>query len=534
MPIPRSNNSSNRPQLNSSRNRNSSGKLPVGRKSGGNRPTEKKQVERVVNPYDENEEDVFVDDSQSYSRPGLNDVELDFDENDLEDDSSYFDEYEDDGFEDEESTVEELEELETKRKQKRAFSRNDVNQRAVDREIKAGKNKRKKRQKNKKDTTGRDVFVDEKELKVKPFGKRKLKVNDFDNRKNKQKNAKIVSGVVIVLLVGLVGLGVKNAIVPPKVYSEEEIQAISLESIGYNQFPEDKGRAFVEDFMFAYLTLGTDRDVSSALSYFYTGTVADPSTKQDTGVVTHAAGSNLSINGAYNQRVVISPKVYDSIIISDNAASFSVRSLVQPSTTSVVPDENGRLPALEGAYPYWVSFNINVYYDSEKDVMYISGDSPTIIPNEEIGESKSIPDSVKLGNGEKTEEATVAQITPVINGFVQGYAKSSNSDISSIEQYLSPNADKNTKSGLGGEYVLAGSPTNAIKLQSFNTTNPNELKVLVKVDWLKSISLSGSTESLASTINNSQYVATVVKNGDKWEIQKFDSVKYVPDTTKEQ
>ena len=526
MPIPTSN---NRPNQNSSRNPQMPRK-PVTRNNSNNNPGyQRKQSERVTNPYDSDEDNVFFDDSNSYSRPGLNNPSSNY----PDDDNAYFEDYDDYDDDIDDMSDEEYEEYEKKVKQQEAYDRNDVDQSLVEREVKTKRGRKNKTSKNKKDTTGRDVFVDEKELKVKPFGKRKLKVNDFDERKNKQKTAKIVSTGIIILLVGLVGLGVKNAVVPPKVYTEEEISAISLNSIGYNNFPEERGKSFVEDFMKAYLTLGTDADVSNALSYFYTGVVSDPSRSVDNGVISHTPSSNLTVNGFYQQKVVIDPKVYNSLIINDNAASYSVRSLVQPNT-NVAPNERGDLPPLEGALPYWISFNVNVYYDSEKDIMYISQDSPSIIPNEDVGAASDIPKSQPLGNGIKTEEQTVSQITPVINGFVQGYAKSSSTNISSIEQYLSPTATSDTKDGLNDEFVLAGSPTNAIKIQSFNTNNPNELKVLVMVDWLKNITLRGSTESLASTVNNSQYVATLVKNGDKWEVDKFDAVKYVPEVKEKQ
>ena len=71
----------------------------------------------------------------------------------------------------------------------------------------------------------------------------------------------------------LVGAGLKNAILPPETLSEEEVQSISLETVGTTNFPEERARVVAENFIQTYLAVG-NRDISSdALSYFYTGVV---------------------------------------------------------------------------------------------------------------------------------------------------------------------------------------------------------------------------------------------------------------------
>lgn len=461
-----------------------------------------------------------------------------------EDNSNYFDSYDsNDSEEDDVFAVdydgldeEEAEEMDRRRAAQDFYDvdQEEVKVAAKSKRRKAAEKKNKNRgffnskdKKRKKDKKGADVYVNEKTGKLEPYAKRKIKVSEFDDRKNRQKKATYIQFTVLTLGILLVGAGLKNAILPPETLSEEEVQSISLETVGTTNFPEERARVVAENFIQTYLAVG-NRDISSdALSYFYTGVVDGDF---EYAKVESPKGESMSVNGTFNQKVVIKPASYEFVSISDNSGYFTVGALVKPDVTLDVP-EGEEKPSLDGADAKWVFFTVNVYYDEEKDMLYVTKDSPTLIPDMEVGASGESPEMGTIGNGVEVEDSVKAEIEPVIYGYVSGYANSSSARHRDLQQYLSPNAEKAAKNGLNGDYELAGSPENAINYTTYGSiNNPNELKVQVQVSWLDKISIVGSTEESGSARYSSNYIATLVKSADGgWLVQNFDSMKFVPD-----
>lgn len=478
---------------------------------------------------------------QRAPEPEYNDDYQDY--NDEDEDSGYFDSYESednysqdpfdidyDGLDDEE--IEELE----KRKAAHDFYEVDQEEVAAAAKSKRRKNNEKKNKnrgffnskdkKRKKDKNGADVYVNEKTGKLEPYAKRKIKVSEFDDRKNRQKKATYIQWGALALGVVLVGAGLKNAIIPPETLTPEEVEVISLETVGATNYPEERAKAVAENFVQAYLAVGNGDVSSDALEYFYTGTLKgdfDPELLQNS-----VQSETVSVNGGFNQKVVLKPSAYESVSIDDNTGYFTVGALVKPDV-SLKLEEDEPKPKLDGAGARWIFFTVNVYYDDEKDTLYVTKDSPTIVPDKEVGATGEAPDMGDIGTGEEAGDDVQADIEPVIFGYISGYANSSLSNQREIKQYLAPSAEPAAKSGLNGDYELNGSEENAISYKAFTTGDPNELKVKVKVSWLNKISIVGNTEEVGSIRYSSNYIATLVKSQDGgWLVKNFDSLKFVP------
>lgn len=436
------------------------------------------------------------------------------------------------------------EEIEIIRRQKMAYDFYDTDepQEEVEKEGRRRKAKR-KRLRKKRGEEKPDSFVDEKNLKLRPFGdkpgtsekNRKLRVSEFDKRANKAKNAKIVSTVIIVLIIALIALGVKNALVPPKVHSDEEIASIALKANGDTGFPTEKGRAFAEDFIKAYLSVGTTSRSAQALNFFYQGKINDTDFSGDGSGTPSGDSTGVFADGTYNAELLTQPRVYESTSISSNSAYFTVGALVAPG---VALDDKERLaisaggaeaPVFDNATPRWVFFQVNVYYDTEKSQFFIDPSSPTLVPGEDVGNAGDIPDMAKIGTGEEVDDTTFAEITPVVLGYTEAYGKASSDNTAPVDAYLSSDAKPTAKNGLNNSVTLSGEPSNAVKLVAYTTEDPNVVKARVTVSWQISLNRKGQTDTAASVRYRSNYVATLSKAGGQWKIQNFDGLKYVPE-----
>jgi len=370
---------------------------------------------------------------------------------------------------------------------------------------KAPKSKPKKVKKNRKDKKGQDVFIDEKKGVVKPFGGRKIKENEFDKRKNIRKNAIVIQWVVISLIVILVGLGVKNAVVPPKTLDEQEVADIAAVTTGVTNYPLEKGKGFATDFMKAYLTINNDEVASKVLGYYYSGSL----TVEDDN-------SNKEATSNYKQTILYGPTVYDSFAFNDYSARYTIGSLVKPGAVE------GKA---SGVDPHWVFFNVNVYYNSAADSFTITDDSPTVVPSAEVGNIADLPERQVLGTGE-ADQGIGESIKSVVFGFLQGYAESSPADHSSLDQYITDSKDSELIKGLDGEYEFSGEMNDAVQFEAFpvdESESPTEIKALTKVRWANKVKVSDQETRVDYT---STYVMTLQKVGDKYLVSKFQPQYY--------
>lgn len=481
-----------------------------GSTSRTSRISEERGGGRVVNPYDE--EDAFTSLSV--------DEVLDFDEND--------------DIADREAREREREradrmrreadnrEAEAQRQRQEAARRNaEAEQKAAyedslasdeDEDVPSGRKSKKdkgsKGSKGTKDKKGQDVFVDEETKQLLPFGgKRKLKVNEFDGRKNLRQRAKIVQIIVIAILLVMAIFAGKNALFPQKPLEAPEIQGIIAETVGITNFPLENGKGFAKDFMQAYLTVNGSAESKSVLGYFYNG------------VLGAADSPNRSTSQGFKQNILFGPTVYEAVALTDYSARYTIGALVQASPVDGAP------PA-DGSSAKWEYFNVNVFYDEATASFSITKDSPTVIPAVEVGDPANVPNAAPLGVA-KADQEVADKIQSVVHGFIKGYAVSSPSDHSTIDQYIISDADESLLRGLNNTYVLAGSEADAIQYQAFTSANAGELKIAVVVNWRDQLGASDPNTKLEYKSN---YVMTLQEQSNgKYLVSKFAPQYYVMD-----
>lgn len=370
---------------------------------------------------------------------------------------------------------------------------------------------------NTKDTYGQDVFIDEKNGKLLPFGskkgkKQRTKEHDYDNRKNLRTSANIVRGIIVVGLVGMLALGTKNTLFPAPPLTEDQIVSTIQSTVNITDFPLTRGEGFAKDFVQAYLSTdaeGKDTN-SSVLSYFYTGTI-------DSGA---SADSTRQVDSDYKQAIVYGPTVYESVALTDYSARYTIGAVVEP----VVPTDEATGEAIEST-PQWVFLNVNVFYNADSDKFTITPDSPSVIPNSSVGEVNELPEQQSLGEA-NTDTAFAEQIAPVIYGFLNGYRVSTADEHTTLDQYIIANPPSNLVQGLGGHYEFSGGDVeNATEYVIYNVPeDPNTLKVQVKVSWTSGVS-EDSKIQMTST-----YVATLEKQAnDMYLVSRFQPLYFVQD-----
>lgn len=359
------------------------------------------------------------------------------------------------------------------------------------------------------DETGQNSFLNAQKTQVEPFGgdnsKRKIKETQFDDRKNLRQKAVVVQAAILVLVTGLVGLGVKNAIFPPDSLSVDEVSAIAMNTVGLTNFPLEGGKGYVKDFMNAFLTVDTSNPESGKiLSYFFNG-----NKEIDANDVTRFASAR------YGQSLISGPTIYEATALSDYSANYTVGAIVKPYTVG----ENDKRTYFDAKIEY---FSVNVYYDKKTQQYSIPRDSPTIIPEIAFQSPNDLPKPATFGTGE-SDDATAQKIKPLVTEFMKAYAVSSPSDFSAIEQYIKSSDEVQLETGLNGKYEFAnGDPDTAIEYIAFaqDPEKPSkEHKVQVKVKWEQVI---GEGEAKESITYDSQYVMTIQKqSNDKFLVTKF-------------
>lgn len=365
---------------------------------------------------------------------------------------------------------------------------------------------RKRSRDNKKDSSAQDVFIDEKNLKLEPFGgKRKVRVNDLDGRKNLRKRSQIVQYIVVGLVLLMVGFSIKSAFFPPPALTADEVAAIVAETAGVSDFPVEAGRAFATDFMKAYLTVNGDTLSKDALGYYYNGSLAA------------ADSPNRSTTPGFKQTVVYGPAVYESKALTPYSARYTVGALVKPESAG------SEAPA-DDSTAKWTYFNVNVYYDEVSRNFSITPDSPSLIPAVEVGDPSKIPTAQELGTG-VLEQTISDSLKSVVYGFIKGYAVSSPTDHSNLDQYIASDADASLQKGLAKAFTLAGTENDAILYQAFSTADPNIIKVAVSVNWRDQL---GSGTGISKLEYKSNYVMTLQKQtNEKYLVSKFAPQYYV-------
>lgn len=353
-------------------------------------------------------------------------------------------------------------------------------------------------------------FLDKKKKKLKPFGN---KVSKYDDRKDVAVAKKAQRGLVLGGLLLIVVLGVKNTFFPANVFTSDDIAQIAKSSVGQTNFPVEKGQAFAEQFISFYVNLDNNDSVSrNMLSYFYTGVM--PEKNVASGQVT----SSPTVEAKNNKQHIIGvPVTYEKRSLTDYSANYKISVLVS--------DENGQAQAAnQNPTSHWLSFSVNVYYDSKTGAMSIHKGDPVIMPTYPITTADTAKDESKLGTGD--EDANMKQpLKSTIQGYWKAYATSSVTSHDEINQYISDKQDKNLYSGFNKTMKLAtDDPATDITYRVYTSTVPDEWKVDVTVKWADNT----SSDSKKAAIYTGRYIMTIKKiENDKYVVTKAAPYLYV-------
>lgn len=367
-----------------------------------------------------------------------------------------------------------------------------------------------------------DKFIDKKKLRIIPLGGKKSKKNktfiarsgDFDKRNNLLATVRIFRLIIMLVILGLFGMGIYNTFFPSHVYTEEDIANIAKETVGDSGFPMNRGRAFAEAFVQEYLTINSNDSNSNAqLNYFYTGKM------NGTGDGSH--DNQRQITGTVNQSVVLAPQVYSEIAASNYSATYYVTALVTGDNGKTMSDDDNTVTTK------WVSFAVNVYYNSKKQMMSITKDSPQLIPTYKVGSDNSIPNEAKLGTG--TEDTNMeTTLKPTIQGFLSGYGASSSTSHNALNQYVKSNSDVSLYSGFGGQYEYKPNDNYQALVYPVSSSKSNsEWKVDLTATWADT-KTTGSKEIKYT----GRYVMSIKQGSDgKYFVTGFNPYTFVKDTS---
>lgn len=393
------------------------------------------------------------------------------------------------------------------------------------------------------DAKGQNVFIDKDSKKLQAFGgKKSLKVTDLDPRKNTKQRARAFQTFVVFLLVIVIGLGTYNAVIPKPTLTAEDVRQTVQQTVAITDFPIEGGQGFAEDFMQAYLTLGTDPAAQTVLNYYYNGRMIAGSQSYPNRINTRGFG----------QTILFGPTIYGVQYLTDQSANYTIGALVQPQDTTgssqatptptpapAGPDQvdaEGNPVAIEtnatsapsaplgvpdGSTAEWQFFSVNVYYSPETLQFAITPDSPTLIPVPQNLSSTGAPNPSDIGTGEQIEDQNTIKAT--VQGFMEGYRTSTPQDHIRLDPFLGAEPDVALLNGLGSTYEFANDGVDGAVSYIGYTTLTTELKVLVKVVW------EYRYNNEVSTTYSSQYIMTLEPSSNGYTVSKFAPYFYTPE-----
>lgn len=352
-----------------------------------------------------------------------------------------------------------------------------------------------------KDTKDQNLYVDEERKKLRTFGgsKRKIKVDEYDLRKNKEKRAKIIQYSAL----GLFGaFFITNLVALPYVLNNtvtpSELQQVVKAETGGTGFPLNSGEGFAVNFMEAYLTYtGNETIDAQALQYYQTGTMS--ASGGDLG----ASGRTMS--GDVRQRVVTGPTVFGVHDIAPYSAAYTIGALVETTSTEEGVDDSS---------VRWEFFQVNVHFDADTGTFYIPPETPTMIPEYNVGARSDVPRADELGTG-TADDVLTEEVQSVVLGFLRAWAESSPDSTVAIDQYIVPGeGGEHLQDGFDNEYVFAnGDAESSVTFQAYPNEIDGNVKVDVTVNWAVTVA-DADGEDRNAVEYTSTYVMTLEEQGD--------------------
>lgn len=376
----------------------------------------------------------------------------------------------------------------------------------------------------KKDENGADLFIDEKNKKLKPIGGTEIRDYRYDDRVNREKKQKLLRNFVLGGVALLVGLSAMDALIPDKTLSEDEVKSIYAEQAGDTGFPIDQGGAFAAQFVEAYVTTDDD-NAAQLLSSYYSGQAA----KSGSGAVTRSVGTNVV------QTALTGAQVYQSTALTPNSANYVVginveansKEAIQPAPSSSAqptPSPSSTIkPESKREF-----FSVNVFYDVATNTYSIAEGSPTLTAPVHIASPAKNPVALPVGTGQENPEvAQAARAT--IDGFIKGYAESTTDNYTTLEQYITPDAPATVRTGMGGEYTPQ---QESIPFKLYDTDTEGVYKAIANVRWVKSLQENpGGNDSTAISYDSTYVVTLNTTSEGKYSVSDFRPYLYLPDNT---
>ena len=229
----------------------------------------------------------------------------------------------------------------------------------------------------------------------------------------------------------------------------------------------------------------------------------------------------------------MSAKADDGVSLGDNSGSFLVTAYVRPSITkqdaNTLKEKNATEKMDEGK---WVSFRVNVFWDEKTNGFAIAG-TPTLMPSTNVIPSGNVPKAKELG---KLDNTATNKVQGTVTNFMKAYATSSPEDYTSLQQYVTANADASLKTGMRGKFTFGNTTSNkgGINIEAYlpeGSSNDDVLIVKTTVDWVDAIESAASDQATQPRITyQSTYILTMVKQADgKYQISKMTPEVYTPD-----
>ena len=235
--------------------------------------------------------------------------------------------------------------------------------------------------------------IDHKKKKIIPTGGERAKVNDknLDDRKNTLVFLKVIRFVLLLVIFGLFGLGIKNTFFPAQIYTNEDIENIVKTSMGETGFPKDRGRAYAQEYLNAYLNSTQSKLSRDLLSKLQNNIDKVSNDSVDNSL----SGKSVTNTTTFLQKPFYYPSLLSEKVYTLNSAVYKF-SVFMTNSNGELTDRDG---SLNGS---WVSFQVSVSYDEKTDSLFVV-EAPTLIPNYNINKSTNTFHYKKPGTGDPAE-----------------------------------------------------------------------------------------------------------------------------------
>lgn len=338
--------------------------------------------------------------------------------------------------------------------------------------------------------------IDHKKKKIIPTGGERAKVNDknLDDRKNTLVFLKVIRFILLLVIFGLFGLGIKNTFFPAQIYTNEDIENIVKTSMGETGFPKDRGRAYAQEYLNAYLN-----STQSKLSRDVLSKLENNIENNNNSSNNILSGKSITNASTFLQKPFYYPTLFSEKVYTLNSAVYKF-SVFMTNSNGELTDRDGNL---NGS---WVSFQVSVAYDEKTDSLSVV-EAPTLIPNYNKNSPSSSFYYKKPGTGEQSEGKITEALKSTVYGFLEAYSKSSFKEHSALDQYIPHDKPIKLINGFNNTVKLE---TNSVNYITYDTKKENEWKLDITLSWLD-LQSSNNSEGVKY---ESHYLMTVQKTED--------------------